>query len=121
MQWLAKRIAKGDWEKHKRDKGLETYLHINQKLSVAEWLIHREHRIVLPPAVGTKIDYLDPENQTNVKDDIINQRDAEYRQKMKQKREASNTVINTIEVLEVNEGTQPPQIVLDLKIPEKGT
>ena len=121
MQWLAKRIAKGDWEKHKRDKGLETYLHINQELSVAEWIIHREHRIVLPPAVGTKIDYLDPENQTNVKDDIINQRDAEYRQKMKQKREASNTVINTIEVLEVNEGTQPPQIVLDLEIPEKGT
>ena len=40
---------------------------------------------------------------------------------MKQKREASNTVINTIEVLEVNEGTQPPQIVLDLEIPEKGT
>ena len=33
MQWLAKRIAKGDWEKHKRDKGLETYVHINQELS----------------------------------------------------------------------------------------
>ena len=51
MQRLAKRIAKGDWEKHKRDKDLEPYLHVKQELSVAEGLIFREHRIVLPPAL----------------------------------------------------------------------
>ena len=28
MQRLAKRIAKGDWEKHKRDKDLKPYLHV---------------------------------------------------------------------------------------------
>ena len=43
MQRLAKRIAKGDWEKHKRDKDLEPYLHVKQELSVAEGLIFREH------------------------------------------------------------------------------
>ena len=49
-QRLAKRIVKGDWEKHKRDKDLEPYLHAKQELSVAEGLIFRERRIVLPPA-----------------------------------------------------------------------
>ena len=48
MQRLAKRIAKGDWEKHKRDNDLEPYLHVKQELSVAEGLLSREHRIVLP-------------------------------------------------------------------------
>ena len=36
MQRLAKRIAKGNWEKHKRDKDLEPYLHVKQELSVAK-------------------------------------------------------------------------------------
>ena len=48
MQWLAKRIAKGDWEKYKRDKDLEPYLHVKQELAVAEGLIFRERWIVLP-------------------------------------------------------------------------
>jgi len=51
MQRLAKRIAKEDWEKHNRDKDLEPYLHVKQELSVAEGVIFREHRIVLPPAL----------------------------------------------------------------------
>ncbi|KAL9987152.1 hypothetical protein ACROYT_G001409 [Oculina patagonica] len=55
MQRLAKRIAKGDWEKHKRDKDLEPYLHVKQELSVAEGLIFREHRIVLPSALQKKV------------------------------------------------------------------
>ena len=55
MQRLAKRIAKGDWEKHKRDKDLEPYLHVKQELSVAEGLIFRERRIVLPPALQRKV------------------------------------------------------------------
>ena len=36
MQRLAKRIAKGDWEKHKRDKDIETNSHVKQELSVAQ-------------------------------------------------------------------------------------
>ena len=56
MQRLAKRIAKGGREKHKRDKDLEPYLHVKQELSVAETLILRtEHRIVLPPALQRKV------------------------------------------------------------------
>ena len=55
MQRLAKRIAKGDWEKHKRDKDLEPYLHVKQELSVAEGLIFREHQIVLPSALQRKV------------------------------------------------------------------
>ena len=55
MQRLAKRIAKGDWEKHKRDKDLEPYLHMKQELSVAEGLIFRERRIVLPPSLQRKV------------------------------------------------------------------
>ena len=39
MQKLAKKIVKGDWEKHKRDKGLEPNLHVKQELSIAEGLI----------------------------------------------------------------------------------
>ena len=50
MQRLAKRIAKGDWEKHKRDKDIEPYFHEKQELSVSEGLIFREQRIVLPAA-----------------------------------------------------------------------
>ena len=55
MQRLAKRIAKGDWEKHKRDKDLELHSHVKQELSVAEGLIIRERRIVLPPALQRKV------------------------------------------------------------------
>ncbi|KAL9986101.1 hypothetical protein ACROYT_G000181 [Oculina patagonica] len=49
LKRLAKRIDEGDWEKHKRDKDHEPYLHVEQELSVAEKLIFREHRIALPP------------------------------------------------------------------------
>ena len=55
MRRLAKRIVKGDWEKHKRDKDLEPYLHVKQELSVADGLIFRELRIVLPPALQRKV------------------------------------------------------------------
>jgi len=55
MQWLAKRIAKGDWEKHKRDKDLEPYLHVKQELLVAEGFIFRECQIVLPPVLQRKV------------------------------------------------------------------
>ena len=55
MQRLTKRIGKGDWEKHKRDKDLEPYLHVKQELSVAEGLIFSERRIVLPAALQRKV------------------------------------------------------------------
>lgn len=38
-----------------RDKDLEPYLHVKQELSVAEGLIFREHRIVLPPTLQRKV------------------------------------------------------------------
>ena len=53
MWRLAKRIAKGDWEKHKRD--LEPFLHMKQELSVADGLIFRERQIVLPPALQRRV------------------------------------------------------------------
>ena len=37
----------------------------------------------------TKLDYIEPELQRNKKDDIIDRRDAVYKQKMKQQREYS--------------------------------
>ena len=37
--------------------------------------------------VRIKLDYLNPEMQKSERDDIINQRDAEYKQRMKQQRE----------------------------------
>ena len=46
MQRLAQRIVNGDWEKHKRDKDLEPYIHVKHELSVAEGLIFREQRII---------------------------------------------------------------------------
>ena len=55
MRRLTKRIGKGDWEKHKRDKDLEPYLHVKQELSVAEGLIFSERRIVLPAALQRKV------------------------------------------------------------------
>ena len=55
MQRLAQRIVNGDWEKHKRDKDLEPYIHVKQELSVAEGLIFREQRIILPAALQRKV------------------------------------------------------------------
>ena len=55
MQRLAKRIVKGDWEKHKRDKDIEPYLHVKQELSIAEGLIFREQRIILPAALQRQV------------------------------------------------------------------
>lgn len=55
MQRLAKRITKGDWEKHKRDKDLEPFQHVRQELSIAGGLIFRENRIVLPQALQKKV------------------------------------------------------------------
>ena len=55
MQKLAKRIVKRDWGKHTRDKVLEPYLHVKQELSIAEGLIFREQRIVLPATLQKKL------------------------------------------------------------------
>ena len=55
MQRLARRIAKGDWEKYRRDRDIEPYQHVKQELSVAEGLIFREHRIVLPEVLQRKV------------------------------------------------------------------
>ena len=41
--------------------------------------------------VRIKLDHLNPETHKSEKDDIINQRDAEYKQRMKQQREGRNT------------------------------
>ena len=81
MQWLAKRIAKGDWEKHKRDKYLEPYQHVKQELSVAEGLIFRERRIVLPPALGHGLGHLEKTynvDQANAERKILVSTDEQY-------------------------------------------
>jgi len=41
--------------------------------------------------VGVKLDYIEPKPQRDEKDDIIDCRDAEYKQKMKQQREGRKT------------------------------
>ena len=46
--------------------------------------------------VRTKLDYIEPEPQRNEKDDIIDHRDAEYQQKMKQQREGRKTRENNL-------------------------
>ena len=55
MQKLAERITKEDWELHRRDKDIEPYLQVKGELSVAEGLIFRENRIVLPEKLQKKI------------------------------------------------------------------
>ena len=55
MQKLAQRVARGDWEKYRRYKDIEPYLHIKQELSTAEGLIFREERIVLPEKLQKKV------------------------------------------------------------------
>ena len=37
---------------------LEPYLHVKTKLSISEWLIFREQRKLLPPALQGKVVYL---------------------------------------------------------------
>ena len=46
--------------------------------------------------VRTKLDYIEPEPQRNEKDNIIDCRDAEYKQKMKQQREGRKTRENNL-------------------------
>ena len=55
MQKIAKRIAKADREKHRRDRDVEPFIHVKDVLSVAEGLIFREQRIVLPEALQRKV------------------------------------------------------------------
>ena len=55
MQKLAQRIAKGDWDNHRRDKDIEPYIHVKEELSMAEGLIFRENRIVLPEKLQRKV------------------------------------------------------------------
>ena len=47
-------------------------------------------------SVRTKLDYIEPEPQRNEKDDLIDRRDAEYKQKMKQQREGRKTRENNL-------------------------
>lgn len=67
------------------------------------------YRSILHPATGItpyepmrratvriKFDYINPETQQSEKDDIITQRDAEYKQRMKQQREGRNTRERTL-------------------------
>ena len=51
MQKLAERIARGDWEKYKRDKDIEPCYQARQELSDAEGLVFWGDRIVLPDAL----------------------------------------------------------------------
>lgn len=46
--------------------------------------------------VRTKLDYIEPEPQRNEKENIIDRRDAEYKQKMKQQREGRKTRENNL-------------------------
>ena len=45
---------------------------------------------------GTPVYYTEPETQRNVKDDITDQRDAQYKQKTKQQREGRKTRENNL-------------------------
>ncbi|XP_048589506.1 uncharacterized protein K02A2.6-like [Nematostella vectensis] len=54
-QKLAERIARCDWEKFRRDKDIQPYYQVRQELSVAEGLIFREERILLPEVLQRKI------------------------------------------------------------------
>ena len=55
IQKLARRIVKGDWEMHKRDKNIGLYLKVKQELSIADGLIFRENRFVPPETLQKKI------------------------------------------------------------------
>ena len=55
MQKLAQRISKGDWNKYRRDKDVEPYIYIKQELSVAEGLIFRQGRIIIPEKLQRKV------------------------------------------------------------------
>ena len=55
MQKLAQRTLKGDWDKYRRDKDIEPYMHIKQELSMAEGLIFRQERIIIPEKLQRKI------------------------------------------------------------------
>ena len=46
--------------------------------------------------VRMKLDYIEPEQQRDEKDDIIDHRDAKYKQKMKQQREGRKTRENNL-------------------------
>ena len=46
--------------------------------------------------VRMKLDYMEPKPQRDEKDDIIDRRDAEYKQKMKQQREGRKTRVNNL-------------------------
>ena len=48
LKKLAERISKGDWGSHHHDKDIAPYLRVRDELSIAEGLIFRENRIVLP-------------------------------------------------------------------------
>lgn len=41
MQEIAKRITKVDWEKHRRHRDVEPFIHVKDELSVAQGLIFR--------------------------------------------------------------------------------
>ena len=47
-------------------------------------------------AVRTKLDYIDPEPQKSEKDDILDRKDTEYKQKMKRQREERKTKENRL-------------------------
>ena len=44
-----------NWEKCKRDRNIEPHLHVKQELPIAEGLIFRGKRIVLPEALQRKV------------------------------------------------------------------
>lgn len=78
MQKIAQRIAKADWEKHKRDRDIEPFLHLKNALSVAEGLIFRENRITLKPSTLKRLINLDTswgiseeQNETNAEAEVL--------------------------------------------------
>ena len=55
MRKMARTITKGDLNKHRRAPDVAPYYHVRQEPSIAEWMIFREHRIVLPDALRRKV------------------------------------------------------------------
>ena len=55
LQNLTKRIQLGDWEKHRKDADIEPYYAIREDMYIAEKLIFRLEKIVIPTSLQQKV------------------------------------------------------------------
>ena len=55
LQALTRRISQGDWEQHKKDPEIEPFYAVREDLCIAEGLIFRLERIVIPVSLQQKV------------------------------------------------------------------